>query len=127
MKNKYEDENENKGTEKHARPRPTRDSKMNNLICRYNTSVFNSEFRRRLGVTMPPLYSFLDHKQLLNLKLTRDGDTYHLGDQGLNKFVRCIKDAIYCREHAYKVSERENTEWKSVRQQGIPNMQRPVR
>ena len=106
---------------------PTRDSQMNKYVTAFNKAVLNSTFVKKLNIWMPPLYSFLDHKQLLNLKLTRDGDTYHLGDQGLNKFVRCIKDAIYCREHAYKVSERENTEWKSVRQQGIPNMQRPVR
>ena len=66
---------------------PTRDSKMNNLICRYNTSVFNSEFRRRLGVTMPPLYSFLDSKHILSLHLTRY--------KGISMFVRVIKEAIF--------------------------------
>ena len=66
---------------------PTRDSKMNNLICRYNTHVFSSEFRRRLGVTMPPLYSFLDSKHILSLHLTRY--------KGISMFVRVIKEAIF--------------------------------
>ena len=78
---------------------PTRDAQMNHFIQNFNTAVFNSDFRKRLGVTMPPIYSFLDKKQLLSLHLTRDSDSIHLGGKGISMFVRIMKEAIFhCRK-----------------------------
>ena len=74
---------------------PTRDSRMNNFICKYNIDVFNSEFRKRLDITMPPLYNFLDKKNLLAQVLTREGDQIHLGNRGISLFVRTMKEAIF--------------------------------
>ena len=99
---------------------PTRDHKMNKFVTSFNKALLNSAFIKKLGIWMPPLYSFLDHMQLLNIKLTRNGDTHHLGEQGLNKFVRCLKDAIYLRERECKESEHENVGWRRKKLQGIP-------
>ena len=74
---------------------PSRDSKMNEHICKFNSIVFGSEFRHALQVTMPPLYSFLDKKNLLAINLTRDSDPIHLGIKGISMFVRIIKEAIF--------------------------------
>ena len=74
---------------------PSRDPKMNEHICKFNGEVYSSEFRRRLQITMPPLYSFLDRKSMLALNLTRDSDSIHLGSKGICMFVRIIKEAIF--------------------------------
>ena len=89
---------------------PTRDPTMNRFVTEFNRVVYNSEFRHRLNIHMPPLYSFLDHTRLLDIKFTRNGDCHHLGDVGLKKLVRVIKDAIYFRER----------EVNGVKQQGHP-------
>ena len=81
---------------------------MNRFVAEFNNVVFKSEFKRRLNICMPPLYSFLDHDKLLDFKFTRNGDCHHLGEIGLKKFVRVIKDAIYFSE----------SEMRGVRQQG---------
>ena len=39
--------------------------KINEDICKFNNMIFSSEFKRRLEITMPPLYSFLDKKNFL--------------------------------------------------------------
>ena len=48
---------------------------------------------------MPPLYEFLDRQNLLDGKFTRNGDSIHLGNVGISKFVRVMKESIYNREH----------------------------
>ena len=79
---------------------PSRDANMNKYICYFNSQVFNSEFRHDLNITMPPIYSFLDSNQKLNIDLTRNGDLIHLGSHGISKFVSIIKEAIfYCEKN----------------------------
>ena len=88
---------------------PTREVEMNRYIEHFNELLLHDRYlRHTLGVWMPALYSFLDNRRLLDLKLTRDGDTIHLGSIGMSRFVRLIKDSIYHRERVER----------SVRQQG---------
>ena len=72
---------------------PSGDPKMNEHLCKFNGEVYCNEFRHRLQITMPPLYSFLDRKNMLALNLTRD--SIHLGSEGICMFVRIIKKAIF--------------------------------
>ena len=102
---------------------PTRDARMNKLITEFNQCVIESKFMHRLNIWMPPVYSLLDQRHLLDNKLTRDGDSIHLGNFGITKFVRLIKEAVYHRERA---------ELNSVNQQRYPEtpstgLHRPVR
>lgn len=79
---------------------PTRDKIMNQYVNCFNSMIRSGIVEASLAsdVWMPPLYEFVDRQYLLDYKLTRDGDRYHLGTLGMCKFVRAIKDAIYFRE-----------------------------
>lgn len=85
---------------------PTRDRTMNEYIRQFNKLVFNSEVRNRLDFWMPPLYTFLDKQNLLDIKLTRDGDSIHLGSLGLSRLVRVMKDSIYRKEQGVREAQR---------------------
>ena len=102
---------------------PTRDSKMNKLITEFNQCVLDSDFMSRLNIWMPPVYSFLDQRRLLDNKLTRDGDPIHLGNFGITKFVRLMKEAVYHRERTESSSDKQ-LGYPGIPRTGLP---RPVR
>ena len=87
---------------------PTRDRLMNQYINFFNSLVWNGIVQSRFDVCMPTLYNFLDRNQLLDYELTRDGDAHHLGNIGMCKFIRCIKNAIYFRENVREVRQPVN-------------------
>ena len=89
---------------------PSRLPKMNNNIMTFNSLVdemLYSSFNQtvwHLGVG-----HFLDSKGLLAMKLTRKGDEIHLGELGICKFVRCLKQWVYVRERQERVRQRKAT------------------
>ena len=78
---------------------PTRDAEMNTLVMAFNRLVFRwfSSFKERHPyLNMPCVESFLDNRGLLSSSLTRNAsDLIHLGDKGIAKLVRLVKDELY--------------------------------
>ena len=77
---------------------PTRDRAMNRNIILYNSRLLSwikSNSHIDKSIIMPPVYSFLDSSGLLASRLTRDGDSIHLGSVGMSRFVSMIKSLVY--------------------------------
>ena len=85
---------------------PTRDPKMNQFVQNFNTLVEKSDISTRFDAWMPGLYSFLDKSGLLNVDLTRGGDSIHFGSRGISKYVSLLKEVVYQRERAEFQSEK---------------------
>lgn len=94
---------------------PTRDPIMNQNIQKFNRLVYTTFLRSSLNISTPGVYSFLDRRGLLDSKLTRDGDSIHLGNVGLCRFVRLIKDCIYRRERMENESLGSKQQWNRSR------------
>ena len=74
---------------------PTRNARMNRNVTRFNSllsEMLSSCFR---DVYFPGVYSFLDSKNLLSSRLTRENDDIHLGEKGIAQFVRLLKLWIF--------------------------------
>ena len=77
---------------------PSRLPGMNKNIIRYNRLV-NSMLQQYFPcMWFASVFSFCDNQGLLSYKLTRDGDTIHLGPRGIAKFVSHIKHCVFIRE-----------------------------
>ncbi len=46
----------------------------------------------------PSVHDFLDSKDMLSIKYSRDNDPIHLGGKGVAKFVSIMKCRVYERE-----------------------------
>ena len=74
---------------------PTRNARMNRNITRFNcllSEMLSTCFR---DIYFPGVYSFLDSKNLLSNRLTRENDDIHLGEKGIAQFVRLLKLWIF--------------------------------
>ena len=68
---------------------------MNRNITRFNcllSEMLSTCFR---DIYFPGVYSFLDSKNLLSNRLTRENDDIHLGEKGIAQFVRLLKLWIF--------------------------------
>ena len=74
---------------------PTRTLEMNRYIKSFNFSILNWVRRCKFHIVMPNVSSFLDNNEFLASALTRGGDSIHLGNRGLSKFVSIIKGEIF--------------------------------
>ena len=68
---------------------------MNRNITCFNSMLSDMLSQCFSNVNFPGLYSFLDHKGLLSIKLTRENDDIHLGAKGIAQFVRLMKLWIF--------------------------------
>ena len=68
---------------------------MNRNVTRFNSllsEMLSFSFR---DIYFPGVYSFLDSKNLLSTRLTRENDDIHLGKRGIAQFVRLLKLWIF--------------------------------
>jgi hypothetical protein len=88
---------------------PTKIPKMNRNIMQYNRLIEPMLARHfRDAIWYPNVLGFLDKKNLLSEEFTRNGDTIHLGDKGMAKYVRCVKFWVFEREKCEGRSNRSN-------------------
>ncbi len=77
---------------------PSRIPRMNENITRYNDLVDNMLSECFPGIWFKGMYGFLDHQNLLSVKLARANDNIHLGSKGIAKLVTLIKICVFKRE-----------------------------
>ena len=77
---------------------PTRIARMNQHVMKYNRLVDSMLYNCFPDVWFKGIYGFLDNRNLLSVRLTREGDQIHLGPRGICKLVTLIKTCVYLRE-----------------------------
>ncbi len=77
---------------------PSRLPKMNANIVRYNELVDRMLSRSFPDIGFPSMQDFLDSKNLLSTKYSRDNNPIHLSERGIAKFVSVMKYRVYERE-----------------------------
>ena len=80
---------------------PTRDPEMNTNIMKFNRSMraWLCERCDDTNVIMPTLMEFIDRDGLLRSSLLRNpGDPIHIGPNGVSRYVRILKEAVYAKQ-----------------------------
>ena len=77
---------------------PSRSVEMNRNIATYNKLVDQMLAVHFPEVSFTGIYEFLDRQGMLNVKLTRTGDSIHLNDRGVSRFVTYMKRCVVARE-----------------------------
>ena len=94
---------------------PSRLPHMNKNIIRYNQLVDSMLKQFFPDMWFASVYSFVDNQGLLASRLTRNGDSIHLGPRGIAKFVSHLKYCVFTRETSErKLSRSRNVKARSV-------------
>ena len=82
---------------------------MNRNIMLFNQLVDEMLAKQFYDIWFKGLYEFLDRQNMLDIKLTRNGDSIHLGPKGLAKYVSIIKRCVFQREKIEQYAKQGST------------------
>lgn len=74
---------------------PTRIPAMNDHIQYYNVVVNRMLYQQFPKISFSSVHSFLDRQGLLDIRLTRNNDTIHLGKKGIAMYVSMMKSCVF--------------------------------
>lgn len=88
---------------------PSRIHAMNKNIRFFNMLVDEMLAKQFHDIWFKGLYEFLDRQNLLDINLTRNGDSIHLGPKGIARYVSILKRCIFHREKIEQYSSKQGS------------------